>query len=769
MGGTGPLNSNAAAAAAAEAARRRAAEEARRRAEEEARKRAEEAARRRAAEEAARKKAAEEAARKKAEEAQRAQMAEKAAERREAYAEQKAEQKSDQQTNPVSDARMAKMERMLQEEARHEVKPTTRSEDAATSLAARIGAHEGAIDRKVDAADKVPGEAKEAVRDLNKQVTDQARDVVKQADAQVAQISELAEKASAGKTPEQKRAIMDEADKQSAAIYHEAERQVDKVLDQTYQKSGEILEKAEEKDNGGGLGGWLKDRVDDVADLASDAWNAAKDFVGDVTGSVGDAATAVGDFASDKVSEFGNFVAEQAYDKAIDPTLDKSALGEDNEYNNEKTGALGDLITNRLEPGESVFLKLEADAQIGGVQVGAGAQVQIKRVGMTDENGNPVTEPKDAQGRPPTELEVSLLADANVGVGLSVSAGTGPKGKAGDERTLGAGADAGISAQAGLSGQAEFKFRFNPNSQQDMNDMTGIFKTAAKTGLESAIPGIGPVLAASNAPDLAKDASAFASHLTEVRGEIGAYANASVNAGVSAGSLQNKPTEGADAAAEGANAIAGADPAQESSLLQNLKNQGLDAAQLRAELGASVGAEIKMGVSKDFRSGDTTLYFTASAQAQASATVGKFGEGVGGASNRTIAVKVDESGEIEGIQVKDTTSKKTFAGYGTEDVQGQRIDDEALALLSGEDKVVVTRSFKPEAVEDFKQSFADNKAAAVAGLGLDAARLDPAKMEVTNITGTHTEKAELGVDVKVAQLKVTLGHAQDVDLTAGPR
>ncbi len=761
MSGTGPLNNNAAAAAAAEAARRRAAEEARRRAEEEARKRAEEAARRRAAEEAARKKAAEEAARKKAEEAQREKMAEKAAERREAYAEkaeQKAELKAEQPTNPMQ----AKMERIMREETQRDSKPLSRADQASNSLAGRIGAHESAVNKKIDGADKVPGEAKDAVRDLNKQVTDQARDVVKQADGQVAQINKLAEQASAGKTPEQKKVIMDEADKQSAAIYQEAERHVDKVLDQTYEKSGEILEKAEEKDNGGGVGGWLKDRVDDVKDLASDAWNAATDFVGDVTGAAGDAASAVGDFASDKVAEFGNYVADQAYDKVIDPTLDKSALGEDNEYNNEKTGAVGDLITNRLEPGESVFLKLEADAQIGGVQVGAGAQVQIKRVQMTDENGNTVTEPKDAKGRPPTELEVSLLADANVGVGFSASAGTGPKGKEGDERTLGASAEAGVSAQAGISGQAEFKFRFDPNSQKDMDDMTGIFKTAAKTGLESAIPGIGTALAASNVPDLAKDAAAFGSHLTEIRGEVGAYANASASASVSAGALAKEPADGAEAAA-------GAEGAEKPSMLQNLKNKGLDAAQLQAELGASVGAELKMGISKDFRTGDTTLYFTASAQAQASASAGKFGEGVGGTANRTIAVKVDQSGEIEGIQVKDTTTKKTFAGFGSEDVQGQRIDDEALSLLSGEDKVTVTRSLKPEAVDAFKQEFKDNQVAAVAGLGLDAVRMDAKKMEVTNITGTTTTKTELGIDAKIAQLKLTLGHSQDVDLTAGKR
>ncbi|HEY9855947.1 MAG TPA: hypothetical protein V6D05_09440, partial [Stenomitos sp.] len=616
---TGPLDTNAAAAAAAEAARRRAAEEARRRAEEEARKRAEEAARRRAAEEAAQRKAAEEAARKKAEEAQKQKMAEKAAERREAYVEHKPE------VSP-------QLQRMMREEERMSAsaKPISRTDAAKASLEGRIAAHETGVKNQVDGAGKVPGEAKDAVRDLNKQVTDQARSVVKQADDQVAQIHKLAEQASTGKSPEQRRAIHDEADKQAASIYEHAEQQVGKVLDQTAEKSGEILQKAEQHDNGGGLGGWLKDRVDDVKDLASDAWNATKEFAGDVAHAVTGAADAVSDFATDTVQDFGKFVANQSYDKVLDPTLDKSALGKDDEYSGEKTGALGDLITNRLEPGESVFLKLEANAEIGGVQVGAGAQVQIKRVPKTDENGNEIDEPKDAKGRGPTELEVSLLADARVGVGFEAEASSAPKGKAmGNDRTIGAQAEAGISAEAGLEGQAEFKFRFDPNKQQDMDDMTGIFKTAAKTGLESAIPGIGTVLAASTAPDLAKDASAFGRHLTEARGEIGAYANASVNAGVSIGALKNK-------AAEGSEEAEGADAPKESGLLQDLKNRGLDVAKLKAEIGASLGGEVKMGISKDFRSGETTLTFTAAGQAQAEASAGSLGKGAGAADERSV-------------------------------------------------------------------------------------------------------------------------------------
>lgn len=725
MGGTGPLNNNAAAAAAAEAARRRAAEEARRRAEEEARRRAEEEARKRAAEEAARKKAAEEAARKKAEEAEKQKMAEKAAERRDAYAEQK--------PSPADEAR--------------------------NKLSARIGSHETTVGRKIDGADKVPGEAKDAVRDLNKQVTNKAQDVVKQADDQVAQINQLAKTAGAGKTPEQQKAIQNEADKKAASIYQEAERQVSKVLDQTAQKSDEILQKAEKKDNGGGVSGWLKDRVDDVKDLASDAWKATKDFVGDVADAVGDAASAVGDYATDTVKDFSKFIGDQAYDKVVDPTLDKSALGEDDEYSGEKTGALGNLITNRLEPGESVFLKLEADAQIGGVQVGAGAQVQVKRVQKTDEDGNLVDEPKDAKGRPPTELEVSLLADANVGVGFSASVETGPAGKAMGDRTVGAKAEAGVSAQAGVTGQAEFKFRFDPSSQKDMDDMTGIFKTAAKTGLESAIPGIGPVLAASNAPDLAKDASAFGSHLTEMRGEVGAYANASAHAGASLGAHESEQAEGAEATED----------AKKSGILQDLKGKGLDAAQLQAEIGASLGGEVKMGVTKNFRTGDTTLYFTAAGQAQAEASVAGLGGGVGGAQGRTVAVQVDKSGEIEGIQIKDVQAKRIFEGTGSEDVQGKRLNTDALARLSEEDKVTVTYSLKQQEVAKFKDEWSSNKLGAVAGLGADAIRLDKNRLEVTNITGTHTEKAEVGVDAKIAQLKITLGHAQDIDLTAGPR
>lgn len=747
---TGPLNSSAAAQAAAAAEARRRAEEARRRAEE-ARRKAEEA-RRKAAEEAARKKAAEEAARKKAEEAQKQKMAEKSSERREGYSE-KPEQKPEM---PPQLRRAMEMEERFSASS----KPMSASDSAKTSLELRISAHEGAVQRKIDGADKVPGEAKDAVKDMNEKIVDQANGVVAQADEQVAQIHQMAKEASEGKTPEQKKAIMDEADAQSAKIYQEAEKQVDKVLDQTYQKTGEILEKSEKHDNGGGVGGWLKDRVDDVKDLASDAWNAAKDFAGDVVGAVTGAADAVGDFATDTVKEFGEFVANAAYDKVIDPALDHSALGEDDEYSGEKTGALGDLITNRLEPGESVFLKLEANAEIGGIQVGAGAQVQIKRVPKTDENGNVVEEPKDAKGRGPTELEVTLLADARVGVGLDVSAGSGPKGKAmGDDRTVGAGASASASVSAGVEGQAEFKFRFDPNKQQDMDDMTGIFKTAAKTGLESAIPGIGSVLAASNVPDLAKDAMAFGRHMTEMSGTIGAYANASASASVSAGALQNKKPEGTE----------GTEGTEEGGLMQDLKNQGLDAAQLKAQAAASLGGEVKMGISKDFRTGQTTLSFTLAGQASVEAGAAGLNKGVGGSRERSIEVVLDKNGQISGVNVNDTQEKRIFEGSGSQDVQGKRLNTNALARLTDKDEVTVTYSMKPEAVEAFKDQWKNDKLGALGTLAGDFIHTGSKDLEVSSVTGTHTSQVEFGADLKVIQAKVTLGHGQDYDLTAGAK
>ncbi|MBO9540296.1 hypothetical protein J7643_06860 [bacterium] len=487
-------------------------------------------------------------------------------------------------------------------------------------------------------------------------------------------------------------------------------------------------------------------------------------FFGKLLGSVQDAgsavvsgAKAVGkavkdgvDYVDEKIEDGKDYVVN----KLIDPALDNSVLGKDDQYKGEKTGAVGKLVTNRLEPGESVFMKLEGDAQIGGYQVGAGAQAEIKRVQKTDSEGKAVNEPKDEKGRPPTELEVSLTVDANVGVGIQAELFAMQKGKAEGAYMGGVDMNAGAEAQAGVSGQVELKFRFDPNDTKDMEAFTGIMKSASKSTLEASIPGIGMALAASNAPDLSRDISAFASRLTEIRGEGGVYANASIDAGVSLGVHNN-----ADAP-EGVEGPAG--------VKGMVVDEAIAASQINvASLSAAIGGEVKVGANKDFRSDTTTLYLTVNGQAQASGNIGDFATGVGGADSRTMAVTLDKNGDIVGASIQKTMTKEQFSGLGTEDLQGRRISSKALARLEEEDSVTITYQMKPEALEAFKKQMKDQPVSAVADMIGQGYRLDMNKLNVASVTGSHVTTGELGFDVKGNQIKGTIGHGQEVALDPG--
>lgn len=501
----------------------------------------------------------------------------------------------------------------------------------------------------------------------------------------------------------------------------------------------------------GRLWGGIKDAGKSVADGAESAAKKVGKGVDYVADQVEDGAH----YVADKVEKGVDYVvdkvedgAKDLYKSVIDPKLDKSVLGKDDEFSGEKTGALGDALTNRLDVGESVSVRLEAQARINGVEVGAGAMLEVKRVQKTDAEGKAVEEPKDAKGRPPTELEITVVADARVGASLALDApalskGAGIKG----DRNLGVHAEAGIELRAGVQAQGEMKFRFDPSNAQDMKDMTGIFKTAGKTALESAIPGIGAVLAASNAPDLAKDASAFGRHMTEMSGQVGAYATAEAYAGVGVGLKGNEKAENDDN--------------------RSFKDQALDELRFsQAGIDAAIGGEVNIGARKDFRAGTTTMSFSMKAEAGISANGLGMEKGASAAQDNKLNVTYGKDGKIASVTFEESLTKADFEGVGNRRMAGKGLNKGLLAQLEEEDTITITRTLTPSQLEAFKKEYTENKAGAIAGAWKDLKGPDPAKTDVESVVGTHTTTMDVGLDLWVIGGSASLGHGQEVELTA---
>lgn len=743
-------------------------------AQEAARKAAQEAARK-AAEEAARK-AAEEAARKAAQEAARKAAADQKAS---AHAEERQEAYKSARTQPLS-AETARLQGVTAAyegpDPKAETLAKTPGLDAAKAEAAAKAS--GMQDRLAEAEKQYPdasGETKEKVAEIQKQATEKSGQLLTVASEEADKLIQQAETLAADKAPEDQATIMAQADSRAAAIMETAAAASEALLDKAGDLAVEALEGSHEYENKN----WFEKRLADAGNFLGGVWDKATELF-DATV---DGVDAVMDAAAKQVGDFASWAGEQTF-KVVDRAIDGSPLGTDTEYSQEKTGVLGDLVTNRLEVGESAFVKLDADANINGVQLGVGAELSIKRVPATDANGNPKLEPLDEHGQPPTELEVTLLVDANAGVGLSAEFGVAGSTKKGPDSLYGndinPGGELGASAEveAGVQAEAEFTFTFDPNSQQDMQDLTGILGATAKT----ALPGIG-VLAA---PDAAKAAAAFGSHLTAIRGEAGIYATAQASASATIGNIDEDAhgmggearilgTEGKDGQLKAAGKkvidesgdtdATGETEGDDFGLKGTAAGLALDQAGLDlGELTAGLSGEVSVGAEHDFRSGETTVYLNVQGNAQATAsTVGDLGGGASAEANRTIAFTLKD-GELQGIDVTEEMSSSKFTGIGDKDVMG-RLDDAFMAQVEESDAVTITRSYTDEALVNFKQQAGDNPMAALGNLAQSLASPDPnEKLEVTDIKATKTDEFSFGFDVFGTGVQVGIGRRLETDV-----
>lgn len=739
--------------------------EAQRRAQEDARRRAEEAARK-AAEEARRKAEAE--AKRKAEEQRRQQEAQRLADKQEtenAGARKGGYQASKTQPLSAETARLQGITAQYGGEAKPAVSKTPAldaAKAAAESKAQQFDARvEGA---KATFSDASP-ETREKVGELQKKAQTETRKVVDTATQEAEKLVVEAEKFAADKSPADRETIMAEADRRAASILENASRSTDELQ----AKAGDFAESALKESHEYENSNWFQKRAADVGNFFESAWEKSTELFDKTADAVG----AVKDFAVEQAGNFADWAGDQAF-KVVDKALDNSALGQDNEYTQEKTGVLGDLITNRLEVGESAFIKLDADANINGVALGAGAELEVKRVPASNADGTPRLEPKDEHGEPPTELQVTLVVDARAGVGLEAefgAAGAKQTGNSvyGHDLNPGAQLNASASVEAGVQAKAEFTFHFDPNSEQDMQDLSGVLGSTAKT----ALPGIGLAFAG----EAAQAAKNFGRHLSSVSGELGVYANAQASASASLGNI-----DGDSLGMGGSAGVSGKDPSMafgnkvqdpnaseaegpDYGLKGTIAGKALDAANLNlGEVTAGISGEVNVGAQHNFRTGETTVYLNVKGNAQASAsTVGDLSAGASAEADRTIALKIKD-GELQGIDVVERMSGATFHGVGKTDVMG-RIQDDLLVQVGNSDTVSITRSYTPEALADFKQTSQDNPARGLGNLASSLLKPDPnPRLEVSDVKATKSAEFAIGGRIAGTGIKATFGQRLETDL-----
>lgn len=544
----------------------------------------------------------------------------------------------------------------------------------------------------------------------------------------------------------------------------------------------EAPKQEEKKGFFGSLWGSVKSAASDVWDGTKKVANTVKDVVVTTAEVVGAGVSettqslADGQGLIDSLSDGVHAGGKKLYNEVIDPTLDKSVLGHDNEFQDKGAGALGPLITNRLAVGESVDIRIEAGATIPTELVGApnvkvdgGGTLKMKRVAALDANNQPIINKET--GKPETRIEVELQLDGRAGGAYSASVGFQSTVQAGGYEA-GIKAKAKAEAEAGLTGKLNLKLQFNPDSEKDMGDLGAMMKATAATGAAATIPGVGAALAAMSGESYKRSMDTLGEHLESFGGEGGLYAQANASANLGVGVFKGK---GGDAKAEG--------EGKKESLTDKAtglaKEHGEDAVLEKLNLNlanASVGAggEIKAGASKNFRTGEKTFSFTAEGAVQGE--VGVLGAGGGGrlAGQRKLDFVMDKGGELKAINIQQKLTKEDFLKLQTtvEDVYGRPIDPGVIARMSESDTITVNYTVKPAVLAEIKAKVGQGDPSGLADAAqtvLSAAiTSDRYTVDKTGIMATHRDEFALrgGMELSLgAQIGVrgglVLGHEQE--------
>lgn len=495
----------------------------------------------------------------------------------------------------------------------------------------------------------------------------------------------------------------------------------------------------------------------------------------------------------ESIKDAASVSGQKLYDDVIDPKLDNSVLGADDEFQDKGAGRLGPILTNRLSIGESVSIKIEAGATIPLTEFGlpnakidAGGTLKIARMPKLDAQGQVVSEPKDENGNPPTELKVVLELEGRAGASYSAKVGFNGTLKAGSYEA-GLKASAGAEAEAGATGRVAFAFAFDPSDSEDMGVLTGMMKMAGTAGAESAIPGIGKVLAGKTLLEGKELAAEFGRHLYSVDGEGGLYAQATASAsaqvgifkgrsGSSSPSESNETEEKQGLGKRALNATQDYVKGKVEDKVADVEGSILKQLQLQiGQISGSLGGAATVGGSVNYRTGERTLSIQLDGKAKASLGVLGWGEGAGVEGNRTVSLTYDRDGSLKSVKLHEEMSKEKFEGIRTtvEDIFGRPIDSGMIAQISSKDTVRVTYELKPEEVAKVAQQMEEK--GAVGGLSYATSRpidKDTVMLPERSVVAIKRTSAEfkagfnvnLGAEVGLRG-GVTLAHEQETVLT----
>jgi hypothetical protein len=174
---------------------------------------------------------------------------------------------------------------------------------------------------------------------------------------------------------------------------------------------------------------------------------------------------------------------------------------------NRPSDGIGPLshITDRIPPGESRTLKLEGEARLGPVQLGADAALSIAR---TQPTGNP----------PSAKLQFTFTVGATAAVGFQKEFGT--------KNAVGA-VNGQVEAQVRADGKVSFTYEFdtsNPQHMAQLRDMSG--------ALARAVPGVGGLVGGTDGPGVQQAFQNLSQRHVETKyqGEVTATVRAEVKA-----------------------------------------------------------------------------------------------------------------------------------------------------------------------------------------------------------------------------------------------
>lgn len=558
-----------------------------------------------------------------------------------------------------------------------------------------------------------------------------------------------------------------------------------------------------------------KRALNSVADSAQSLWSKAKEEVNDLKDQISklekeldealETGTAIvsagvkeyresraeGQSLLSSIKDAAEVSGKKVYDDVIDPRLDRSVLGADDEYDDKAAGKLGPLLTNRLSIGESVSLKIEAGTTIPleefgipNAKIDAGGTLSIARMPKTDAKGNVLTEPKDANGNPPTELKVTMELEGRAGASYSARVGFDATVKAGGYEA-GVKASAGAEAEAGATGRVAFSFAFDPNDSESMGVLSGMVSMAGSAGAESAIPGIGSALAGKTLISNAGLISDFAKHLYSVDGEGGLYAQATASASAQVGifkgrSEASEPEEAKEPEAKSFGkkvTDAGKDyvKGKVQDKIDEVEGSALDKLQFQiGSLSASLGGQGTIGGQVNYRTGERTLNVQLDGKARASIGVLGYGKGEAASGNRTVSLTYDKDGQLKSVKLHEEMSKEKFEGIRTtvEDIFGRPIDNGVIAQVSTTDAVRVTYELKPAEVAKVAAAMAKNPAEGIGYATTRPVSKETVEIKDRSVLAIKRTAAEfkvgfnlsLGAELGV-RAGVTLAHEQETVLT----